>query len=541
MAQRSGPISILLPPDGASGGQADGPAKTPGRARRGLFTGLSLRTRLALVMLLTMASTSAVLFWTYHRQEGRVRAYVATITSDLNTINQLATYQQQLPQKGDPNLALQAYRDRLTEAGLKETVDASSPSGEVVASTDPKRLGKKISIRKRKEGQAPFHLSASLPDTNLDPNGQTTYSVQFPIVRDNKVIGYLVLHGVVDEVDDLLRHTDLVRSAWIIVTMLTGMFFVVWLAFQFTRPIGKLVNATARVAQGDLSVALPDSGSDEMGRLARTFNEMVARLRESRRLQERLNEAEKLSLLGRFAGTVAHEVRNSLNFINLSIDQIRAKHLGVETARAREIERNLARVKDEVGRLNHLVNDFLAAGRQSPPELASCDLGAVVEEAVTIVEKQAHNQDISISTDLPHGLPHLQADARQMKTCFVNILTNAVQAMPQGGRIHVSAALLSANGNGSRGGLQLRFADTGPGIPIEDRERIFAPYFSTKATGFGLGLAITRKIVEEHGGRIFASDDDMRGTVMVVELPLNVARSTSEASRNEPQEVVSGS
>ncbi len=511
------------------------PAARPADAEK--FRGLSFRTRLAMVMFLTMACTSAVLFWTYHRQEGRVRAYVATITSDLNTINQLAAYQQQLPQKGDPNLALQAYRDKLTAAGLKETVDASSPSGEVLASTDPKRLGKKISLRKHKEGQTPFHLSASLPDTNLDPNGQTTYSVQFPIVRDNKVIGYLVLHGVVDEVDQLLYHTDLVRSAWVIVTMLTGMFFVVWLAFQFTRPISKLVNATTRVAQGDLSVALPDSGSDEMGRLARTFNEMVARLRESRQLQERLNEAEKLSLLGRFAGTVAHEVRNSLNFINLSIDQIRAKHLGVGAARAREIERNLAGVKDEVGRLNHLVNDFLAAGRQSPPEFASCDVSAIVDEAVTIVEKQAHTQDISITTDVPHDLPHLRADARQMKTCFLNILTNAVQAMPQGGQIHVSAGLLSANGNGTHGRLQLRFADTGPGIPLEDRERIFAPYFSTKATGFGLGLAITRKIVEEHGGRIYASDADTRGTVMVVELPVKAGTLAPE-SVGEPQEVV---
>jgi signal transduction histidine kinase len=533
MTWRSGPISIFSPPaNGSEAGTQPGGVK-PAR-RPGILAGLSFRTRLALVLLLTMASTSTVLFWTYHRQEGRVKAYVATITSDLNTINQLATYQQQLPQKGDPDLTLQAYKDKLSQAGLKETVDAASPSGEVVASTDPKRLGKKVRLKKKQT--TPFHLSASLPDTNLDPSGQTTYSVEFPIVRDNKVIGYLVLHGVVDEVDELLHHTDVVRSAWIIVTLLTGMAFVVLMAFQFTRPISQLVNLTTRVAQGDLAVHLPDSGSDEMGRLARTFNEMVARLRESRQLQERLNEAEKLSLLGRFAGTVAHEVRNSLNFINLSIDQIRAKHLGVETARAREIERNLARVKDEVGRLNHLVNDFLAAGRQSPPELAPCDIGAILEEAVAMVEKQAHTQDISITVDMAQAPPLLEADAGQMKTCFLNILTNAVQAMPQGGQIRVSAGFLWSNGN--PGKLQLRFADTGPGIPPEDRERIFAPYFSTKATGFGLGLAITRKIVEDHGGRIFAAEAGARGTVMVVELPLEPA--VTAAPRVAPvQEVAS--
>ncbi|HUI41021.1 MAG TPA: ATP-binding protein [Terriglobia bacterium] len=485
--------------------------------------GVTFRARLALVMFLTMATISAILFWTYHRQEGRVKAYVAGITSDLATISELAAYQQQLPEKEDPKLALLAYKDKLNQAGLRVDVDAASPSGEVVASTDPKQLGKKTKLWKRQvhpkgAKEDPFHLSASLPDINLDPGGITTYSVQFPVVRDNKVVGYIVVHGVVDEVDQLLRHTDMVRSVWIIVTLLGGLFLVVFIAYRFTRPIDTLVGAATQVAQGNLEVALPEAGSDEMGRLARTFNEMVKHLRESRRLQERLSEAEKLSLLGRFAGTVAHEVRNSLNFINLSIDQIRAKHLGMEGARAREIERNLARVKDEVGRLNDLVNDFLAAGRQSPPEFAPCNVAAVLDEAVAIVEKQAHVQDITIGVDLPRALPTLQADARQMKTCFLNIMTNAVQAMPRGGEIRVSAALLPANGISER--LQLRFADTGPGIPPEDRERIFAPYFSTKPTGFGLGLAITRKIVEDHGGRIFAADGEPCGTAMLVELPV---------------------
>jgi signal transduction histidine kinase len=263
---------------------------------------------------------------------------------------------------------------------------------------------------------------------------------------------------------------------------------------------------------------------------------MVERLRESRQLQERLNEAEKLSLLGRFAGTVAHEVRNSLNFINLSIDQIRAKHLGSKFSAGREIERNLARVKDEVGRLNHLVNDFLAAGRQAPPQFAPCDLGAVVEEAVTIAEKQAQTQGIVITVDWPRDFPILDADAAQMKTCFVNILTNAVQAMPEGGRIGVSASVLAANGMPRR--LQLRFADTGPGIPVEDRERIFAPYFSTKPTGFGLGLAITKKIVEDHGGCIFPTDGEVRGTVMVVELPV---KSRSEKVEDRSLQTAVGS
>lgn len=480
-----------------------------------LFSGLRFRTRLALVMFLAMAGTSAVLVATYVRQERRVKAYVTGITSDLVTISQLAAYQQQIPQKGDPKLALQAYIDALNKAGLK--VDATSPSGEVVASTDPKQLKKRISLRKRPPREDPFHISASLPDIEVDPGGQTTYSVQFPVVRNDKVLGYIVVHGVGDEVDQLLRHTDEVRSAGIIVTLLAGLFAVAYLAFLFTRPIDSLVTGATQVAQGNLYVSLPEAGPDEMARLARTFNQMVERLRESRRLQERLNEAEKLSLLGRFAATVAHEVKNSLNFINLSIDHIRDKHLELG-ASSREIERNLFKVKDEIGRLNRLVNDFLAAGRQSPPEFARCDVANTLQEAVTLVEKQARLQDISVTVDLPPDLPTLQADAGQLKTCFLNILTNAVQAMPEGGKIQVSSAYPAPSRGPER--LQLRFVDSGPGVRPEDRERIFAPYFSTKTTGFGLGLAITRKIIEDHGGRIYATAGETRGTVMVVELPL---------------------
>lgn len=256
-----------------------------------------------------------------------------------------------------------------------------------------------------------------------------------------------------------------------------------------------------------------------MGLLARTFNQMAERLRDARELQKRLNEAEKSSLLGHFASTVAHEVRNSLNFLNLSIDQIRAKRWLTDESPGRELRASLANMKDEITRLNRLVNDFLAVGRQTPPQLASCDLKAVVEQAVGLVEKQANAQGIRIANELPEGLPELQADAAQLKTCFLNILTNSVQAMPNGGTIFIGAKLMPVGEGGPR--LQLRFRDTGPGIPEDDREKIFTPYFSTKATGFGLGLAITRKIVEDHGGRVFVARQKVPGAEMVLELPVS--------------------
>ena len=487
-------------------------------ALKRLVDNLSFRARLVLVMLLTMACMCAILTWNYFQHRSQIMAYVSGETSQLLTISQLT--RTQIPANASRDEALKAYQKALKDLGLSPVV--TSPTGEVVASINPAQVGKQLKIKKRRlEGrQDPVRFSAELKD--LDPDAsieQTVYVIQFPLVLGDKVIGYALIRGEADEITALSRHWYKQRLYWILTTMLASMAVLSYLAFRFTRPIHQLADGAEQVAQGNLYVSLPAEGSDEMGRLAQTFNRMVERLRENRELQQRLNEASKLSLLGRFAATVAHEVRNSLNFINLSIDQIRAKYSSREERAARDVNRNLANIKEEIGRLNHLVNDFLAAGRQAPPELAPCDLRKALDQALTLVEKQAHRQDIRISCQIPAELPLMMADAAQMQTCFLNVLTNAIQAMPRGGQIQVSAAFRSANGAGRL--LELRFADTGPGIPPEDRERIFTPFYSTRATGFGLGLAITRKIVDDHHGRIYvAADGERPGAVFVLELPL---------------------
>jgi signal transduction histidine kinase len=492
---------------------------------------IRFRTRLALVMFLTMACTSAVLMVSYVGHNRRVKAYVAGQTSDLLQIIQLA--QTQIPATGDRNQALEAYLKALKEAGVSNinggsNINIADPSGQVLLSTNPGQVGKKIKLLKKRHTPAkqdPIRISGELHDVDIDPSiGQKPYTIRFPIVQGDKVLGYAEINGEMDAVGELLRRMYTVRLAWILVTMLSGIFAVVYLAFLFTKPIDMLVYGAKQVANGNLYVYLPVTGSDEMGRLAETFNQMVERLRENRELQKRLNEAEKSSLLGRFAATVAHEVRNSLNFINLSIDQIRAKS---STGTVRDLQRNLGNIKEEISRLNRLVNDFLAAGRQMPPQMAPVDVKVTMEEALALVEKQARRQGVEITLGLPKDLPLMRLDSAQVKTCFMNVLTNAIQAMPNGGRVGISAETVP--GAGETEYLQLRFTDSGPGIPPDDREKVFAPFYSTKATGFGLGLAITKKIIEDHGGRVFVSDPQTpgtalhhpaRGATIVIELPL---------------------
>jgi signal transduction histidine kinase len=468
-------------------------------------------------MFLTMTCTGAILTWNYVKHRREILNYVAGETSRLLTFSQLA--QTQIPPKTSEDDALKIYQKKLEDLGLS-SVSTTSTEGKVVASTNPGQVGKKIPIKKRhiETRKDPVRLPAEFPELDPYPSiDQTAFVIQYPLVLGDKVIGYAVIKGESDQVTTLSRLWYKQRLYWILGTMLAALCVVLYLAFLFTKPIEQLVAGAQQVAAGNLYISLPSSGSDEMGRLAQTFNQMVERLRENRALQERLNEAEKLSLLGRFAATVAHEVRNSLNFINLTIDQIRAKHFYGDDHAARVMERNLANIKDEISRLNHLVNDVLAAGRQAPPTLLPCDLRATLTEALALVEKQAGNQNIKIELDLAQELPIFRLDPAQMKTCFLNILTNAIQAMPLGGQVRIFAVITKAlNGEES---LDLHFADTGPGIPPAERDKVFAPFYSTKATGFGLGLAIAKKIIEDHAGRVFVNNGDTPGTDLVVQLP----------------------
>ena len=494
---------------------------------------LRFRTRLALVMFVTMTCTGAILTWNYVKHQREILNYVSKETSRLLTVSQLA--QTQIPPKTSVDEALKIYQKKLEDLGLS-SVSIASTEGQVVASTNPTQVGKKIIIKKRhlETRKDPVRLDAEFPELEPSPSiDQTGFVIQYPLVLGDKVIGYAFIRGESERVTTLSRLWYKQRLYWILGTMLVALGVVLYLAFRFTKPVDQLVQGARQVAAGNLYVALPSSGEDEIGLLAQTFNQMVERLRENRELQERLNEAEKLSLLGRFAATVAHEVRNSLNFINLTIDQIRAKHQDSDDRPARDLQRNLVNIKDEISRLNHLVNDVLAAGRQAPPTLVPCDLKATLTEALALVGRQARNQGIQIKLDLALDLPIFQLDSAQMKTCFLNILTNAIQAMPGGGRLRIFAVTTSEL-NGAED-LQLHFADTGPGIPPAEREKVFAPFYSTKATGFGLGLAIAKKVVEDHGGRVFVDSGDSPGTDLVVQLPF------PRPSRPEPAALTASS
>lgn len=286
-----------------------------------------------------------------------------------------------------------------------------------------------------------------------------------------------------------------------------------WLVWRFTRPIANLSDAARRVAEGDLAVRVPDEDrSDEMGRLAHQFNEMTAELEKSKELEAQLQQAEKSAVIGRLGSAIAHEIRNPLNYINLTLDHLRTKYSPDEPERKEKFDKLTSQLKDEVARINQQISDFLNYSRPAKADLRPIDAREVVQESLRLVEAQAEENHIKISVVEHENVPKLLGDPEFLRSVFNNLFINAVQAMGSGG------GKLNIKISPEDGFVRFDISDTGKGITAENISKIFEPYFSTKETGTGLGLAIVLKIVEIHNGTIGVESTEGEGTKFTVRL-----------------------
>jgi len=290
-------------------------------------------------------------------------------------------------------------------------------------------------------------------------------------------------------------------------------FVLVW---RFARPIANLSAAAKEVADGNLQVRVPDaSRNDEMGRLAQNFNEMAAELEKTRDLEAQLQQAEKSAVVGRLGSAIAHEIRNPLNYINLTLDHLRAKFAPADAEKQKTFEKLTSQLKGEVARVNQLISDFLNYSRPAEPTLEPTDARKVVEDSLRLVEAEAEEKGITISVVEHEFVPNVLADAEFLRSVFNNLFINAVQAMePNGGKLCVKISH-----NDAAKAVEFEISDTGNGIPEENIRKIFEPYFSTKETGTGLGLAIVHKIIDMHGGSIEVESKEREGTKFTLSLP----------------------
>lgn len=217
-----------------------------------------------------------------------------------------------------------------------------------------------------------------------------------------------------------------------------------------------------------------------------------------------------LALLGQLSAAVAHDIRNPLSIIRAAAERLKKKLGGTDPDPAFDY------ITDEVDRLNRVITGYLDLGRAGGGQLAPVEPAALVRSCLADLEGQLQQAGIEIELALPE-LPPVKADRIQLRAAFINIILNAIQAQPGGGRLQISGELRR---RGRHAWAILRFADAGPGIPPQLREKVFEPFFTTRDKGSGLGLFSVRRTVESFGGRVIIADRPGPGATIEVSLPI---------------------
>lgn len=349
--------------------------------------------------------------------------------------------------------------------------------------------------------------------------------------EDQNVLGVLDLTLPLDEVDRQRRAGAMMVVALSAAVLLLISLIIYVLVRRFVlRPVELLVEATQRVAAGDLSSSVPVRSQDEIGQLAESFNDMTHRLADA---QRQIFQSSKLASVGRLAAGVAHELNNPLTgvltYSSFLLSQIEKP----------ELREDLEVIVRETKRCRDIVAGLLDFSRQTPSAPRWTDLNEIVHVASGMVRHHFALQKTRLLLDLQQDLPPVNIDSSQMEQVLVNLLVNAADAMPKhGGSVTVTTAPGAplATVDGEVSSVQLDVSDTGLGISREDLDKIFDPFFTTKGTeGTGLGLAIVWGIVEEHGGDIRVSSAPGEGTRFTIRLPAKesvpaVAESTVQSA-----------
>jgi signal transduction histidine kinase len=243
---------------------------------------------------------------------------------------------------------------------------------------------------------------------------------------------------------------------------------------------------------------------------------MIQKLRENKMFQERLREAEHLITFGQLSKTIAHEIRNPLNFINLSIDHLLDK-LKSENLN-KDYVNLLQNMKQEIYRINNLITEYLEYTKPLKLNKRSVNILEIINEVISLVEVSTQQKGINIITkyNVDNNLV-LNLDIDLIKSCLLNIITNALQAMEKSPVKNLFIETELENNN-----ILIKIKDTGEGVSEEIKEKIFEPFFSTKKEGLGLGLPLAKKVIEEHNGKIEFLSKLGQGSEVKIYLPLQL-------------------
>ncbi|HET6515713.1 MAG TPA: ATP-binding protein [Thermodesulfovibrionales bacterium] len=469
-----------------------------------IFLSLSLNKKLIFMMLFLSSILLVFLFFLYWQSEKALMNELGNQTAELSKAIQVGVEEVTGSGATDESRLAQ-YLKNLTSKGINE-ISIISNTDEIIASTNPTKIGAPLTPKKKE-----LIIKAEVGEP-VSKEGRA-YNVIVPVIAGGAHYGYIHLKINADDVSQVLKQNFVKRIFAALLVFAIGTGIAIFLSLRYTEPIHEVVDAARKVAAGDLDLNLPVDRKDEIGELTESFNFMVQRLRENKRLEERLREAEHLSAVGQLSRSIAHEIRNPLNFISLSIDHIGTKYRPEQDDVAKDFVTLVSGIKHEIHRLNKLVTDFLDYGRPLKLNLRRMPINPLLHDIVGIIKAKADSERVVIDEDCAFS-PDVTIDPELIKTCIMNVVLNAFQAMPEGGTLRIRTGR-------DNGKFFLSVSDTGKGVPRENLSRIFEPFYTTKSDGLGLGLATTKRIIEEHQGKIDFQSGEGKGSTVMITLPLS--------------------
>lgn len=294
-----------------------------------------------------------------------------------------------------------------------------------------------------------------------------------------------------------------------LLTLLVGVGISLY-ARRLLQPVERITARAKAVASGDLVPEPAPDDSSEIGELASTFENMVEALRDAR---TELVHAERLATIGKMAAHITHEIRNPLSSIGLNLELLEGEIAETPGASAKESLALLASIRSETQRLSRIAEQYLSVARRPSPTLEAESIEDLLAEFAAFVRPEMEQKKITLRLEVEADLPEVSIDESQIRQAILNLVRNAREAIGEGGTITLSV------GRAVGGGIDVLVDDDGPGIPEDVRASIFDPFFTTKARGTGLGLAVTREIIEAHGGLIVCEARSPRGTRFRIHLP----------------------
>ena len=345
------------------------------------------------------------------------------------------------------------------------------------------------------------------------PNGQTIAKIEVAVSDAG--------------LDQLLTNLTLISAGLAVGALILVVLVGLLVARRTARDLESLVEGSLAAARGDLDHRVPVRSKDEVGAVAAAFNFMMEDLRTSK---DRLVIAERIAAWQEIARRLAHEIKNPLTPIQMAMDTLRKTWKKQHPDFAEILDESTTTVLQEADRLKHIVSEFSDFARMPKPEFQRVDLNDLVRSATSLYQGGA----APVEVKLADSLPELDADKNQLNQVVLNLVENARDAISkkENGKIVVSTRMGEANDR-----AMLVVEDNGPGVPPDLKDKVFAPYFTTKHAkgGTGLGLAIVHRIVSDHGGRITITDakGGVRGYVHQLEV-LGASPDTAPASLLRP-------